>query len=278
MNSVKFLLISLAFFSLNFCEAGPCIDVVIPCVKGDLEILPFCIKGIRKNVKAANRIIIISKEKLTDDAEWVPESNFPFSKEDVAMHLTTDEDSRRKLLDKGGRAGWYLQQLLKLYAPFVIDGISENVLIVDADTVFLNPVTFLGNDGLGLYDFGNEKHPPYFDHMQRLLPALKKVDPKKSGIVHHMLFQKKYLKELFEKVEARHHLPFWKAFCSQVAPQDLFFSGASEYEIYFNFMLSKKGSRMIRPLKHLNVSSIKNLEKYKKEGYHYVSCHYYLRD
>lgn len=274
----SFLFIFFTFFSLNNSQARPFIDVVIPCVKGDLEILPFCIKGIRKNVKAANRIFVISKEKLTEDAEWIPESNFPFSKEDVAMHLTTDENSRMKLLEKGGRAGWYLQQLLKLYAPFVIKGISENVLIVDADTVFLNPVTFLGNDGLGLYDFGNEKHSPYFSHMQRLLPTLKKVDPKKSGIVHHMLFQKKYLKKLFDKVEVLHHLPFWKAFCCQVAPQDLFFSGASEYEIYFNFLLSKKGSRMIRPLKHLNVSSIKNLEKYEKEGYHYVSCHYYLRN
>ena len=42
------------------------IDVVIPAHKKDIDTLDLCIDGIRKNVKDVRRIIVVSKEKLTD--------------------------------------------------------------------------------------------------------------------------------------------------------------------------------------------------------------------
>ena len=44
---------------------------------------------------------------------------------------------------KEKRIGWYYQQLLKQYAPFVIPKISSNVLILEPDTIFLKQVTFM---------------------------------------------------------------------------------------------------------------------------------------
>ena len=101
------------------------------------------------------------------------------------------EKTQYILSERKPQVGWYYQQLLKLYAAFVIPDISSNVLIVDADTIFLNPVHFLNAQHAGLYNPGTEYNPPYFEHAAKLIPNFKKLFPQHSGISHHMLFQKR---------------------------------------------------------------------------------------
>ena len=55
------------------------IDVVIPTHVKDAETLELCIEHVKKNVMNLNKVYIVSKDKLTDNAEWIPESDFPFS-------------------------------------------------------------------------------------------------------------------------------------------------------------------------------------------------------
>jgi hypothetical protein len=45
----------------------------------------------------------------------------------------------------------------------------------------------------GLYNFGSEYNEQYFEHMLKLDEELIKVDENKSGICHHMMFEKKYI-------------------------------------------------------------------------------------
>ncbi|MFX0095788.1 MAG: hypothetical protein ACFFBD_28880, partial [Candidatus Hodarchaeota archaeon] len=106
------------------------IDVIIPTCEKDLGTLELCIEGCRKNITGLRRIIVISKEKYTDNAEWFDERFFPFSLSDV-----------EHLIGISKREGWYFQQLLKIYS-FSIPDIAENVLAVDSDTIFLRPVSF----------------------------------------------------------------------------------------------------------------------------------------
>ena len=54
------------------------IDVVIPAHKKDLATLEYAIDGIRKNIADVRRIIVVSKEKYTDKAEWFDEALYPF--------------------------------------------------------------------------------------------------------------------------------------------------------------------------------------------------------
>lgn len=254
------------------------IDVVIPCTEKDISTLDQCIEGIRKNCHNVNRIIVVSSKCLTDKAEWYDESLYPFSKYDIAAYLNHhDEESIASYLKPGSRIGWYYQQLLKLYSPFVIPGISTNVLIVDSDVIFLNPVKFLDNTGAGLYTTGKGYHKSYFEHAQKLISGLKKVYHKKSGISHHMLFQKIVLRDLFNYVENQHHTEFWKAFCTLIDPQELDGSGASEYEIYFNFVFSRTDQVKIRKLKWKDSSLINKCQYFRNAKYHYVAFHSYLR-
>jgi hypothetical protein len=170
------------------------------------------------------------------------------------------------------RNGWYLQQLIKLYAGLVIPDILPKYLVIDSDTFFLKPTSFLSQDDKPLFGFGSENHAPYFAHMQRLHPEFAKQEPNLSGICHHMMFDTNYVKEMFAKVEQWHRgQPFYEVFLKMVTEVDL--SGASEYELYFNYMLKyHKQAIMIRPLQWKNSNTLE-----RNSGLHYVSCHWYER-
>lgn len=254
------------------------IDVVIPCAAKDREILLNCIEGIRKYGENIRRIIVISKEKLTSNAEWFSEDNFPFTKEDLAYEIFHGDKKKGKkfLTRKHSRIGWIFQQFLKLYAPFVIPGISPNVLIIDADLVFINKTSFMNEKGEPFFNIGKEYHRPYFEHMNRVLPDLKRVDENLSGITHHMLFQKPLLEDLFDLISQKHNTLPWKALCRTINLQEAKYSPLSEYEIYFNFALLRTNQAKIRPLSFIDISHLKNIEKYQKLNYNYVTSHNYL--
>lgn len=255
------------------------IDVVIPAIGKDLPTLELCISGIRENCPQVRRVFVVSKKPLTASAEWIDEAIFPFTKLDVAMELTRGNVNQAKsyMSIKGSRAGWYYQQLLKFYACFCIPGISSNLLILDGDAVFLNPVQFVKEDGGSLYNVGDEHHPPYFEHGAKLIPGFRRLWPEYSGICHHMLLQKSVLIDLFSVVEKVHQIDFWRAFCRCVDLDKIQLPGASEYEIYFNFVFASSMQMEIRPLKWRNSDCLSKLQYYKKEGYHYVSFHSYAR-
>ena len=253
------------------------IDVVILCTDKDLPTLDLCIEGIRKNGQDVRRVIVVSPRRLTDNAELFDEKNYPFTPFDLALQIFGNEDQARTFTMGGSRLGWIYQQLLKLYAPFTIPDISSNVLVLDADTIFLNPVSFRGPFGEGLYNPGSEYEPPYFEHMDRLIPGLKKVFPSYSGISHHMLFQRSPLQDLLTTIESIHHTEAWKAFCRCMDHQYLHQSAMSEYEIYFNFVFTRSDQMQVRPLKWINCIPIATLARHRRDGYIYAACHAWCR-
>ena len=170
------------------------------------------------------------------------------------------------------RNGWYLQQLLKLYAGNIIHGILERYLVIDADTLFLRPTLFIENNKC-LYNFGTEYYSQYFEHMLQLDKNLIKVDKNKSGICNHMIFETKYINELISTIEHTHNDDFFNIFLQFVSKDHINGAGASEYEIYFNYMLKNhKDKIIIRELKWGvtgDLNKIGNLD--------YVSYHWYMR-
>lgn len=262
--------------------ALPIIDVVIPCHPKDQDTLDKSIDGIRRYGQDVRRIIVISENLLTKNAEWVPESVFPFSKYDVAEAIFKDKEAARKFVEKPkSRVGWIYKQLLNFYAPFVIDNISENVLVLDADLIFVKPVQFIDKNGRALFAPGMEYHRPYFEHATRLIPGFKRVYPQHSGIFHHMLFQKYVLKHLINLVETTHNKKFWEAFCDLIDVKHVEGSSVADYEIYFNFMfIYHKQMAQLRPLKMINCDTLKKLDQLiiqKTKKYDCISCQEYFR-
>lgn len=278
------LLISITFSALfsteletkHFDFTDEFIDVVIPCVEKDLPILELCIEGIKTRSDKIRRVIVVSKNKLTENAEWFCEEDFPFSYQDVKRELILENPRREASLKKFNRTGWYYQQLLKFYAPYTIPDISTNVLILDADTIFKKPVSFLDENNIGLYSYSLQDVGPYYAHAKRLVPGYKKFKDI-SGICHHMLFQKPILDSLFNLVETAHKKPFWKAFCHSISDKDLYFSGASEYEIYFHYLFNICDQVKIRKLKNKDLYKFEDLLRLINSNYDFVSVHNYDR-
>lgn len=263
------------FFNLT---ADP-IDVVIVCHPKDTETLDNCIDGIKTNGTSVRRVIVVSSIKLTNKAEWFDEGKYPFNKMDVALAIGKGNfQVSEKFFNRTSRgAGWYFQQLLKLYAPFVIPDISSNVLVLDADTVFLNPVTFLNEKNGGMFC---TSHVPvkaaYYEHAARLLPGYERIYPQFYSVCHHMLFQKPILKKLFKTIEKHHDKKFWVAFCHCVDTNGRK-KGASEYEIYYNFALRNTDQVGIRQLHWANSAHLEDMSLYQLHGYQFVSFHTYMR-
>jgi hypothetical protein len=223
----------------------------------DKGLIKDIIEHCKCNVINYRNIYIITAQENLDitDCIIVDEKKFPFKISDINIIK--------------GRNGWYFQQLLKLYASFVIEDILDDYLIIDADTFFLKPTQFIEN-GVYLFNTGSEYNIPYFDHMKKLHPSLTK-QMNCSGISHHMIFNKNILLSLFKMVSEFHKgIEFWKIFLNCVDNKQG--SGASEYEIYFNYMLIyHKNLIKIRNLNWKNVSD------YIPDNYDYISIHWYIR-
>jgi hypothetical protein len=253
-------------------------DIVIPVGPDDVTQVNKQLEFTKKNVIGFRNIFLLSFDpnividKMDERITIIDESIFPFQLSDVM-----------KVHGPFKRNGWYLQQLLKLYAGMVIPGILSRYLVIDCDAFLLKKIEFVNTENnIPLYATGIENHGPYFDHMKRLHPFLEKQIHNASGICHHMIFETNYVKELIELVETYHdNQPFWIIFLAMVDGQltglhsPWHASGASEYEIYFNYMLTFHGDKIqIRELKWKNCSEIL-FNDYN--DYDYVACHYYMR-
>lgn len=253
------------------------IDVIIPCHEKDKRSLELVINGIKKNVHNVRRIIVISKTRLTNSAEWFDQTLYPFDRRAILSAIFRDD--MQKVLDfetaRRNRTGWIYQQFLKLYAPFVIPNISSNILVVDADTIFLKPIEFIDADGNALYGVGKEYHVPYFEHGKRLFPDFKKVFEQYSGICHHMLFQRPVLERFFQKIRSVHNKEPWIALCECIDHKELFLSSISEYELYFNYIFAHEPKVKIRPLNWKNVYNMGDVQRSAQLNFDFVSWHNY---
>ena len=248
------------------------IDVVIPAHQKDLLTLEHAIEGIKRNVSNVRRIIVVSKEKYTNKAEWFDEALYPFSYSEISD------------LVGGQNVGWNLQQLLKLYSSLVIPDISENVLIVDADTVFYRQVKFFEDD-LPLYNLAKDKnlhkdkfHAQTLSHIKEIMPEIAENLPQKydyiSGICHHMLFQRNIIKDLMQRIEKRYGDDFYKVFLKKGKTA----FGVAEYNLYFYFLVSCFPKKFkIRILQYKNTVKFNPLLERLRKKYDYCSYHSHMR-
>jgi hypothetical protein len=222
----------------------------------------------KKNIIGYRNIYLICKDPSIriDGTITIDERIFPFSIDDVA-----NSHGKRE------RNGWYLQQLLKLYAGVVIPDILQRYLVIDSDTYFLKPTKFLTDDNKMFLTEGYQYHEPYFPHMNRLYPNLKKIHPS-SGIAHHMFFDSELVKELFKKVEDFHihsRKKFWQIFLDEVDTN--FYhgsgSGASEYEIYFTYVYLYHPEKI--EIRRLNWNNANTFDE--NCGCDFTSVHWWMR-
>lgn len=248
-------------------------DIVVPVGPNDIEHIHLQISHCSKNILGYRRIFIITpfKELKVEGCTVIDESIYPFSMKDVIEIRKVHAESTH------GRNGWYIQQLLKLYAPFVIPDLMPTFLVVDSDTFFLRPTTFIVN-GKCAYNPSREYNAPYFVHMAKMHPSLTRQYQQMSGISHHMIFEKEHVQGLMTLVESYHNnRPFWRLFLEFGTE----YAGASEYEMYFNYMLKYHPQKIqIRQLKWGNSRDYipMSIAEKQKIPLDYIAWHWHLRE
>lgn len=238
-------------------------DIVIPVGPNDKPIIQKQIEYTKKNVIGYRNIYLICYDPSIniEGCVTICEDIFPFSMKTVS-----------NIHGESSRNGWYLQQLFKLYALSIIPGILDRCLIIDSDTFFMKPTRFINDDNKCLYASGNEYHPPYFGHISQLNIGITKVYHDRSGICHHMIFEKVYIDELIHTVEQKHNDSFYNVFLKLVT--DINGAGASEYELYFNYMFQLHSDKVeLRDLNWTNTNSLSLLNSH----FDYISYHWYMR-
>ena len=244
-------------------------DIVIPVGPNDSKKVIQQLEYTKKNIVGYRHIYLVSFDASLNISGTITidERIFPFNIMSVAS-----------IHGKNGRNGWYLQQLLKLYAGIVIPDILPRYLVIDSDTFFIKPTTFVSDTNKCMYNYGFENHVPYFDHGRRLLPYFRREIANMSGICHHMMFETKYVVEFMNAVletNKRLSMSFWEIFLHMVSPEHYLHSGASEYELYFNYMIHNHSDEIvIRQLPWKNSNTKRDLTNNKQ--FNYVSIHWYM--
>lgn len=132
-----------------------------------------------------------------------------------------------------GRAGWYFQQFLKLGVS-ALDVVSENYLVVDADTIFLKKIPLLENDVRYCFNKSVEHHAPYFENYLHFMKE--QANREFSFISQYMLFNKRMVREMLSKMERNfNNADAWHWLIAKNLKGD----GASlfsEYETYGHYM------------------------------------------
>lgn len=208
------------------------LDVIIPFHQKDVSTLPNVVHSLKKNVYDIGQIYIIGvNDPQIKNTVFVFETEFqrfPPIEEYYRIHKY--------------RIGWIFQQLIKLTAWKVITNLTDNYLVWDSDTILYKPMSFM-NDDKFLFGKSYDIHEPYFQHISRVLPMIKKR-LEFSGICHYQIFNKSYLKELFELVQEIHEgISFEIVFLSMLDENEK--ACCSEYELYANFMVNYHNDKVI---------------------------------
>jgi len=205
------------------------LDVLIPAVEKDLDVLPYAIDGARENIKHPLGEIII----VAPDSEKVKTlcktKGCRFVNEDSVLPITkTDIKFIRNGMD---RSGWLFQQLLKLSGDTICS--RDYYLVLDADTVLLRPQIFL-HAGKTLFNYSDKYFKMYFVAYEGLL-GRKPTSPV-SFISHYMLFEKNKVRKLKTAIEKRAGMEWYAAIIKKASGVNANFS---EYDTYGNFVLSE---------------------------------------
>ena len=187
-----------------------------------------------KQTKANSHINLFTSD-ISKFEEISPIQYTVLDEREVLPHLNVNDVAEKLPESYKHRAGWYLQQLIKLAAiDYLQAGDDQLMLIWDADTVPLKKLNFY-KDGRCIYFMGLEHHPPYFISLSRIINLTKLVNF--SFIAQCFVLKKKWIKEFISELEELHKINWFEAILGQ---SDLTHpSGFSEYETLGNWLMAR---------------------------------------
>jgi len=144
----------------------PSIKIIVP--KSDIESCKFLVENLSSELTGYHLEIINEAHYIEGEIVELIEQKYPY------------------------RAGWILQQFLKLGA--VLESREQNILILDADTVLLQKRPFIDRDCTQILFPSDEYNFDYYRNLENLFAL--EFPFKFSFVSHHMLIQKDILEDI----------------------------------------------------------------------------------
>lgn len=212
------------------------IDVIIPIVEKDLDILPLSLQGIRCCVNNRIEKIYLVSPPSDKIKKFADEMGLGFVEESIVLGYSPKDFD---ITDSKGnnRTGWIFQQLLKLSGNI---GSCRYFLVIDADHILINPHTFLTEDSKTVLYCSKEFYYPYYENLSRLMGESR--FHLFSYIAHKMLFDKEELKVLKKYIEKRNGICWDKAIITSLMSD--YNVNFSEFELYGKFLSADKVKRI----------------------------------
>lgn len=204
------------------------IDVVIPIIPKDLDTLPYCLMGLRKNVLNRIKDIYIVGPDDIRIKEFAKDNHLVYINEMDIFGFGPDDICY--ITNSGiNRSGWLFQQFIKLSGRV---GTCDNYITIDSDHILLKPHVFLTHENKFILYRSSEFHWPYYFANKRLLGRLS--IPLLSYVAHKMIFNKKILEQLQCELENKHGVLWTDAIISILDKAEA--SAFSEFELYGNYV------------------------------------------
>src|SRR5579862_9391811 len=142
----------------------PLRSVISTCTMKDAGTWFYSSQAIRRCIDADNYFVVVpSAETAVFRAISPPE--FRVVSEDTLLNgLSLNYVAERMPPSNRSRVNWYFQQFVKIASLIRLESGEDDLLLIwDADTVPLRPLSFENDHGQVLYRVSNEYHPPYFN-------------------------------------------------------------------------------------------------------------------
>ncbi|MBS0631524.1 MAG: hypothetical protein JSS11_06395 [Verrucomicrobia bacterium] len=203
------------------------IDVVIPTVPKDLDLLNEVLAGVRRHVGHPIGTIYIVAPHSAATVEFCRAQGCVFA--DERSLLGYGKEAVPYVALGQDRSGWLFQQLLKLAAAGLVQ--RSHYLVLDSDTILVRRHVFTHGGRYFVLTSG-EWHPPYLSAFRALFgyPAPRSI----SYTAHMMLFNRDYLRQMKAELEGRHGVPWDQAYRSCASPDEP--SCTSDYDNYAYWM------------------------------------------
>lgn len=215
------------------CRSHRLDAVVVTSAKANDVLFKYSIESAMKHLIGVNTYYVISPNSesfrlkyesawTNDKVRFIDENIFPFNKNIltkffVEQNLISQNETQQLAINAfNSRVGWYLQQLIKLYAGDILD--LNDYVILDSDIIWYQDRILLyqhpGNTSkLPMYNyaFSNQNFGPYKGSSDLLL-NLKSNKNEPSGIVHHIVIVKEVMIAMKKVIETRYEeFTMWQA-------------------------------------------------------------------
>jgi hypothetical protein len=227
-------------------------QVVIPHIKRNNDLLIRNIPYIKKNISADEIFIFTAKTNVPDLALISSYGVRVLDEDQVLPGLNISTIT--KICKFTGipefRAGWYFQQFLKM-AWAISRRCTDWYIVWDSDTFPLHEIPFFDNQGRPLFGKKEEWNRAYFETIECLLGIERQVDY--SFIAENMIINKKIMMQLLSDINSNGTLEgkyFYEKILNAAARSSNSSCGFSEFETYGNYATVKAPS-LYQPIQRL---------------------------